>query len=141
MINNFREFILIVNGVAMGLGCLILWVQEIYVVFIIRLCQGLCVGLYSITIPAILKEMCPPKIMNRVIAINYSMLSFALVMAYTLSYKLSSIYVNYKNTGMGWTIVCAFPLFFIAAQSLLLEFKFPYETTLYYLKNHRFIDA
>ena len=138
---HFREFILIVNGVAIALGCLMLWVQEIYIVFIIRLCQGVCVGLYSITIPAILKETCPPKIMNRVIAVNWSMFSLALVLVYTMAYKNSSIYVNYAKTGMGWPILCAFPLFFVALQSVILEFWFPYETTLYYLKNQRFIDA
>ncbi len=111
---------MILNAFAIFIGLLLLWIDDIYLVFIIRFCQGIAVGLYSMIVPLIIKEICPAKIINRVRAVNYSILALALIIVYSFAYKLSSIYIENTSAGMGWTILCAFPLAILAIQSSIL---------------------
>ena len=117
---------IILNGFAIFIGCLMLWIDDIFVVLILRFCQGLCVGLYSTIVPSIIKDFCPLKISNRVRAINYSLFSLGLIIVYTLAYEVSDIYMRKSNAGIAWTVICAFPLLIVAIQTIILEFMFPF---------------
>ena len=129
---------IILNGSAIFIGCLMLWVDNIFIVFILRFLQGLCVGLYSTIVPSIINDFCPSKITNRVRAINYSLFSLGLTIVYALAYRVSDIYIRKSDAGVAWTVINGFPLLIVAIQTLILEFMFPYESTEFLMKNGRF---
>lgn len=120
---------IILNGFAIFIGCMMFWIDGLFVVFILRFAQGLCIGLYSMVVPSIIKDLCPPTIVERVRAVNYSLFALGLIIAYTLAYKVSSVYNGTNEGGVAWNVVCFFPLAMIAIQTLLLEFMFPFEST------------
>ena len=117
---------IILNGFAIFIGCLMLWIDNLFIVFLLRFCQGLCVGFYSTVVPSIIKDFCPPKIINRVRAINYSLFSLGLIIVYALAYRVSDIYIRKSDAGVAWTVICGFPLIIVAIQTMILEFMFPY---------------
>ena len=111
---------IILNAFAIFIGCLMFWTDDIYLVLIIRFCQGLCIGLYSMIVPSIIKDFCPPKIANRVRAVNYPLFALGLIIVYTLAYKVSDIYVSKNGAGIAWNVVCVFPLIIVAVQTAIL---------------------
>ena len=57
----FRKCILVTNLFALLFGALI-YIQDPYALFFIRIGQGICVGIYSSVVPVIVMEMSPVEI-------------------------------------------------------------------------------
>jgi MFS family permease len=53
-IHLYRQYLFVVNGIAFVAGLLV-YIQNPYILFIIRIIQGLCVGFYSAIVPVIIK--------------------------------------------------------------------------------------
>lgn len=135
----FRQYIFIVNGIAFGAGLLI-FIQNAYILFLVRIIQGICVGFYSAITPVIIKEISPNEISGTLGALNQFFIAFGVFFSFCFKFILEKVADDEKGESIWW-IVFAFPLLTISLQTFLLRFVFPYETPKYLLQKNRENEA
>ena len=126
---------LLVNSVALLVGCL-LFVPSFELLVGCRICQGVCVGVYSSITSMIIKELAPIEISG----VLGSIVQVSIVLGMFLPYML--VYALKKATGdlscrQFWFVIFGLPLLTTLLQTLVLLFKFPFETPKYWLLRHQ----
>lgn len=123
-LSQYRRFILIVNVVAFCAG-LLLYIQNAYTLFLVRVIQGICVGCYSAITPVIIKELSPSEISGTLGAFNQVFISIGVFFSFCFKYVLEAIADDAKGERIWW-MVFGFTLITIVFQTVLLLLVFPF---------------
>lgn len=89
---------------------------NLYLFFVARLIQGLCVGLYSAVVPLFIKEYSPNEISGTMGALNQTFVAFGVFFAYSFQLILKQFSTEVEH----WRYIYGFTLLTISAQTLLL---------------------
>ena len=85
-----RQYIFIVNAIAFAAG-LLLYIENAYLLFLVRILQGICVGFYSAITPVIIKEISPNEISGTLGALNQFFIAFGVFFSFAFKYVLEKI--------------------------------------------------
>lgn len=130
-----RNSILYINYAAFLIGCLIFF-ADLKLYMILRVCQGMCAGLFSAIVPLLIKETTPFELSGVFGAFQQLFITIGIFTACFLSFILSQIY-NDPTGSNYWKLIFGFPLLVLTFQTLVLHFVFPYETPKYLVDNNR----
>ena len=101
----------------------LLMIQNVGTLFLSRIGQGICVGLYSSIVPMIVKELSPTEIAGTLGAFNQFFIIVGVVFSYLLYFLFHQ---NSDDENSYWFFVFGFTLLTIVIQTLTLLFLFPY---------------
>lgn len=87
---KLSQYVFVVNAIAFAAG-LLLFIQNAYILLIIRIIQGLCVGFYSSITPVIIKEISPNEISGTLGALNQFFIAFGVFFSFFFKFILEKI--------------------------------------------------
>jgi len=87
---RFRHCIILINIIAYLLGIL-QFIKSFELLLIVRLCQGLCVGAYSVLAPLVIKELAPLKIKGTMVSLTQLLICSGIFFGYLLTYTLAKV--------------------------------------------------
>ena len=119
-----RQCILATNAVAFFLGIL-QFIQSFELLLIVRLCQGVCVGIYSVLAPLVIKELAPLNIKGTLVSLVQLLICTGIFFGYLSTYVLKKITGDQSGRSF-MNLVFIVPEIFIVIQTLILTFVFPY---------------
>ncbi len=121
-----RKFVLLINAVAIVAGCL-LYINNFILLLILRIIQGICVGLYTSIIPLYTTEISPREIQSSTSPFTQIFCSSGTTIAYLFYFILNTAMTPSPDKQLIiWYLILAFPLIPLVAQTLILLFVFPY---------------
>lgn len=134
-----RQCLLAVNGAALTLGILI-FIQNYYLLLVVRVLQGCCVGLYSAIIPLIIKELAPTEVRGLLGTYAQLNVTLGIVSGTFLRYLLSAMFDD-PHSDRTWWVLFGLPLVVLVLQTVLIIFVYPFETPKYLLLKNRKQEA
>lgn len=102
--------------------CFLLMIPNIYMLFIVRLLQGFCIGMISAVSPLYIREFSPTELASILCPLNQIGIVFGITFSFILTFILSLL----MPAGMYWRIVFGFPIITSAIQLYQLKYNYPY---------------
>ena len=129
----YRNSILFINVLAFLFG-LSLMIKNQGVLFISRIGQGICAGLFSSTIPIIINEFSPQELFSIMGTMHQMSIAFGIFFSFLFAFIVDLIFVDPLTY---WFIIFGFTLPIILIQSIILFKVFPFETPAYLISKGR----
>lgn len=117
---------LFINFLAIVAGGVI-FINHMVVFIIMRLIQGICVGMYTSIVPLYINEISPVEIESSTTPFTQIFCSCGATVAYLFYFILNiSISDSQNYQDLIWYLVLGFPLIPLIVQTIVLLFVFPY---------------
>lgn len=111
--------------------CFLLMIPNIYILFIVRLFQGFCIGMISAVSPLYIREFSPTELASILCPLNQIGIVFGITFSFILTFFLSL----FMPAEIYWRIVFGFPILTSAILLYQLHYTYPYETPKWLLLN------
>ena len=97
-------------------------IPNIYILFVVRLLQGFCIGMISAVSPLYIREFSPTELASILCPLNQIGIVFGITFSFILTFFLSL----FMPADIYWRIVFGFPIVTSAIQLYQLQYNYPY---------------